>query len=59
MAIMQVSLMEKAPDYRTLKYEYSLPDFWKLKFMLESRDKIKQARQEDEHERIRQEQAGK
>lgn len=56
---MQVSLMERAPDYRTLKYEYSLRDFWKLKFMLESRDKIQQARQEDEHERIRQEQAGK
>lgn len=57
--IAQVSLMERAPDYRTLKYEYSLRDFWKLKFMLESRDKIQQARQEDEHERIRQEQAGK
>lgn len=59
MMIAQVSLMERAPDYRTLKYEYSLRDFWKLKFMLESRDKIQQARQEDEHERIRQEQAGK
>lgn len=59
MVIMQVSLMDKAPDYRTLKYEYSLRDFWKLKFMLESRDKIQQARQEDEHERIRQEQVGK
>lgn len=52
MAIMQVSLMEKAPDYRTLKYEYSLPDFWKLKFMLESRDKIKQAKMEDDYEKI-------
>lgn len=59
MMIAQVSLMDKAPDYRTLKYEYSLRDFWKLKFMLESRDKIQQARQEDEHERIRQEQVGK
>jgi hypothetical protein len=51
--------MENTPDFRVLKYEYSLRDFWKLKFLLESRTKINSARMEDEHERLLQLQAGK
>jgi hypothetical protein len=49
---MQVSLNEKAPDFRTLKYEWSLPDFWKLKFTLESRDKILKAKMLDEQDKL-------
>lgn len=56
---MNVSQMEGAPDFRTLKYDWSLPDFWKLKFMLESKSKINSARMDDEHEKLLQQQAGK
>jgi hypothetical protein len=59
MIIMNVSQMEGAPDFRTLKYDWSLPDFWKLKFMLESKSKINSARIDDEHEKLLRQQAGK
>jgi hypothetical protein len=56
---MEVSLMEGAPDFRTLKYDWSLPDFWKLRFMLNHKSKLIAARFEDEQERAANEQAGR
>jgi hypothetical protein len=50
--ILRVSLHENTPDFRTLKYEYSLPDFLKLRRFIETDQSIKMAKLEDEKEAI-------
>jgi len=50
--ILRVSLHENTPDFRTLKYEYSLPDFWKLKRFIDIDQSIKMAKLEDDKEAI-------
>ncbi len=57
--ILKVSLHEQTPDFRTLKYEYSLPDFWKLKLFVEADQAIKVAKLDDEKEAIQQAQGNK
>lgn len=54
MMIFSVAMSEhntvKDAGLRQLKYEWSLPDFWKLKTMVEYKSKLTAARMEDHEE---------